>query len=112
MWQIRPKNRYFYLPLIPPFLAIITVTLSQTMFYLLLRATIFNSESYSWLYPLNVRLSLGNLIFVYICPIFVLMTIIFFILKKITLLECIVDAALNSSIPFFVLYVVITVNGA
>ena len=82
MWKIRNENKYFTYPLIVPFLAILSIVLSQIMFYLLLRTQVFDSESYSRIYPLTVRWSLGNSGFIFICPPIAIISVAFLVFKK------------------------------
>lgn len=110
MWRIRCKNKYFVLPLVPPFLSIIIIIVSQAMFKLLFSG-IFTKDFYEWAYRANVRLSLGNTIFVFICPAAAIMAIALLWLKKITLLECIIDFSANALTPLLICFVLVAVNG-
>jgi hypothetical protein len=88
----------------------ISIAFTQAMFHIILHTDVFDSV-YSWLYPLNVRLSLGNVLFVYLCPLIALVSIVLLILKRVTPLECIISVVLNVSIPFLVICILVTVNG-
>ena len=110
MWKIRRTNIYFWLSILISILSISSLFISQCMFMVLFSGMV-SDEFYNIVYPLNVSLSLSNTLFIRVCPIMIIPAIILFAIKKITLLEWLINVFLNIITPFLIIYIIVAVNG-